>query len=276
MRMFLLLLCAVLFTQESALCQDIEEAAPKSATAMHRIGASIGITDLNVKDEYASPYIFNGIVFSTRVSYHATLEQSRHEIEFGFVTGTIASDMQPIDVKEKGGSVSYAYSRSMHRWNADGRTLELFAGAGISTFVMNSDYLTPKTINWFAPVDQAWYWSHALDLHATAEYAFGEQSTISLKASLPVVRIDSRPDPGHYNAPRTQKVQTNFLRAATRGQAEYLWDNFSAFFEMEYRHPIGDGADVRGTYAFSYASSDRPLSMGMYMNQFFVGIDIRL
>ena len=63
----------------------------------------------------------------------------------------------------------------------------------------------------------------------------------------------------------------NFINAAKQGKPEFLWDNFVLHAELKYRQRLSRRFSLSAGYSFVYVSSDRPLPMGMYMNDFVVG-----
>lgn len=50
----------------------------QSGNSENSIGLAIGIYDVHLRDQYLSPYIFGGTIFSSQVSYNYKISQSRH------------------------------------------------------------------------------------------------------------------------------------------------------------------------------------------------------
>lgn len=112
-----------------------------------------------------------------------------------------------------------------------------------------------------------------MNIQLRAEHQLSERNTVSVKASIPMFSIVSRPDYAHYRSVRNAEVNESFLRAATRGKSQFLWGNFVVLFDIGWTQRIGEHVDLRGAYGFNYASSDTPFGMKMYMNNFVLGID---
>ncbi len=272
----LMMLCSYIAAADILLCGVTGEEGPDPAVPVHTIGASLGVARMDLRDEYVSPYTYGGALFATRLAYRRLAQETRHEIVLKFFTGTIASDVQRRDVREKGGSLSYVFRRPLHCRKTGQKGFEAFIGVGVSSTVVDTDVSTPKDVTWAGAIDESWQWSHALEMHLAGEYVFGERQTVSVAACAPMYRNESRPSPGHWYSPRNREVSDNFWNAAARGSNEFIWDEFSASFEVEYRGRVTERADVTCSYAFLYGSSVTPLPMGMSMNIFFAGIDVRL
>jgi hypothetical protein len=264
-----LLGCGIVF------CQDDQAAVTKSAKSQHALGASVGVNDFHIKDEYLSPIIFSGLTLSSRVSYQLQLPKTRHAIAVMFSVGSIDSDIQPRDVTQYVGYVSYSFTREFKRSQIAGRPLKLSLGSGLSTFASTTDFIA-KDKTWdYQFADESWYWYHAANLHLRGDYQFSQSQCLSLQITSPLARLVTRPENGHYFNASNANVLDNFWNAASGGEMEFLWDNFALFSEFEYRQSLNNRLDLRATYWFGYASSSRPfkmLSTGFYMNQFLVGI----
>lgn len=233
---------------------------------------NLGITDLHVKDEFLSPMVFSGGMFISEVSYQSKAGDNLHSVDLSFSRGNINSDVQPRDVTEYVGNISYSFIHRIATLNVSGHPLEVSAGAGISSFATNTDFISvDRTCN-CSVSDQSWYWSHAANLHLQDDYRFDEGKCISLRLTMPVARFVSRPENGHYFNVKNSLVSDNFLNAAKQGKLEFFWENLVILTEIAYRHPISDAFDLRLTYTFGYFSSGRPAQMGMYMNGLLAGV----
>ena len=266
--------CIVLFAfVGTALCQNIET----TTTSTGFFGVSLGINDFHEKDKYLSHLPFRGIIFASGISYQLATESSRHRIDGFFSTGNLNTDLPSRDLTQYVGSFSYSFVHTIASSELAGHPLEFFVGGGVSSFVANTDFVAPD--EWNPYYDQSWYWSHSLNLILRSEYHVGERSSFAVEFSMPMVRFVSRPDNGHWLSSKNGEVSDNFLNAAGQGKIEYVWENLVLLTSLEYRMPLSERVDFRGSYQFGYVSSDRPhpeISMGMYMNRFLVGIDWQL
>ena len=183
----------------------------QSGNSENSIGLAIGIYDVHLRDQYLSPYIFGGTIFSSQVSYNYKISQSRHEVNISFSTGNISSANWSLESKQYIGQFSYSYLHSLHSWNIENKQFELFLGTGLSSFAQFSVISTPPDINWFGPTDKSLYWSHSIDLHLLGEYRFTERRIISLRISSPFLRFVSRPDYSHNFNYRNYSVSNSFF-----------------------------------------------------------------
>lgn len=169
------------------------------------------------------------------------------------------------------GLLSYSYLRALDTWEIAGYPVIVLLGGGLSSFVANTDYNAFDAPTNSKSYDQAWYWSHSLDLHAAVDVRLAERSTAAVRLTALLVRFVSRPENGHFLSSANQKVYDNFFKAFSRGKPEFAWENLVLMFEVEYSYRWSDRFGIRGTYIFGYAATDRPLEMAMYSNQVLVG-----
>jgi hypothetical protein len=268
-------LCIVLMlVPVHGLCQN--SASADSTDCVSLVGVSLGISDFHQKDKYLSPFVFNGMTLASRISWRMEDAMSRHGVDAFFSRGSLDSDVQPRNVTQ---TLAYLSCYGVHpigTWDYAGNPLQLLVGAGLSSFVANTDFnAIDRTYNVVA-TDQSWYWSHSLNAVVACAYRLDGGRDLSVQVTAPVLRLVSRPENGHWLSTSNLDVSKNFLRAATKGKIEYLWDDLVLFGEIEYRHQISSHFGLRGTYWFGYMSSGKPdamLSMGMYANHFLVGLD---
>jgi hypothetical protein len=256
-------LAATLSTPSPATSQAAPGDAAEGPT--RAFGVSAGLTSLHVRDDYLSPESYGGSLASAGLSYRRETSAVRQALELSFVTGRVSSAVQPCDVHEYVGSFSYAWLRSL-RSGRGGFPLALLAGAGVSSYAMWTDFDASDPASGYTYFDRSWYWSHALDVHALAEYRFSERRRLSVRLTSPVVRLVSRPQNGHQFNPGNVKVMGNFLRAATGGTAFAIWNDPVLQWRLEYLQPIGPRVDLRIGYLFQNASADAPLPLRMYTN----------
>jgi hypothetical protein len=196
----------------------------------------------------------------------------RHTADLFFSAGSVDSDVQPRDVTQYASFVSYSFLHSVREWNIRNHSLEVYIGAGLSSLFTYTDFIaTDKNAN-YKYYDQSWYWSHALDFHILGEYQFDERRTLSVQFTTPIVRLVARPENGHEFNEQNMEVTHNFFSAVDDGKAEFFWENLVIRWEAAYSEQLSKQIGVRCAYSFTYASSDKPLSMGMYWNNFLVGV----
>jgi hypothetical protein len=260
------------FISVCLLCTDVfsQPANTQSLTL------SSGISDIHMKDDYLSPAIFSSIIFSAGIQYEGTSETSCHIANVKFNTGKASTDNLPGETDHIIALISYTYLHNFTSINIAGADISLSAGGGISTYIENTDYQYNSssygTLN-----DQSWYWSHAVNLACRAVYTYSNDISFLYQLSLPAFSIVSRPENGHWlNRKNSEIMYDNFLHAAQNGKGEFIWDNFCFDCSITYRQVINNNIAFKGSYSFNYISSDRPLSLGMYKNDFLAGIEILL
>lgn len=274
-QLIFLLFAIIIITPSRTACQISNSC--EIDTTKYLLGASIGLNDFHIKDEYLSPYPFGGIMFSSKLLFEAESENEKHALETYFSTGKIDSDEQPRNVTPTIASLSYSYTHVIDNWEIAERSFKLSLGAGLSSFVTNIDFVTESQAGLGEYYDQSWYWSHSLNFLVSGDYSLSEDKTLSAQLVLPFFRIVSRPYSGHWNNPKNSEIiSDNFFKAAVNGKREFLWDNFVLYCAIEYKQKLKEDIYLRGSYRFNFVSSDRPLSMNSYMNNFLIGFDFSL
>ncbi len=271
MKKSVLFLC-VLFPL-SAFCQNGQSAEPQQKEPVHSLGFSIGVNDFHFRDEYLSPHIFSKAMFSSRLSYQLQAKQYLHSIDLSYSCGHPNSAIQPRNVSENIGSISYAISRIIDVEHIAGNPLKLSVGAGVSTFVVSTDFDAEDKRYSYVWNEQSWYCSNSLNLHLNGDYQLSNKTSLCMQFTLPVFLLVSRPEIGHNWNAENMKVIDNFLNVEVQGKPEFFWDNVVLAGELVYKQQLGDHYNLRLNYAFNYIASDRPLSLQMYMNRFLMGFE---
>ena len=269
----LLSLLVIAFAASAGIGQTLQ--GTEASSAQSRIGADVGIVDFHQRDKYLSPDIFSGGMFTSRVSFFWSGEESRHAIEAVFSTGGMGPDVLHQDVKQYIGFLSYTYLRVLGRWEVNGSPLVFSAGGGLASYVTDTDVREIDPSQNVTTFEQSWYWSHALHVDLLGEYALSTRDDITVHLSTPLVALVTRPHNGHWLNSSNLDVSKNFLNAATNGRLEYLWDAFVLQAEVGFSHRMSDNVELTGTYLFGYVSSNQPdpmLSLGTYANHFLLGI----
>ncbi len=236
------------------------------------LSASVGINDFHLRDEYLSPYSYNGSLFSSAIKYKLKFTKSEHIVNIGFSTGDIDSDSRSLNASQYFGAASYSFYYSLNRFEIHKQQMEIFIGTGLSTSFIKTDIVTPESITWYGSNDITWYWSYDINFHLKSDYGFSSRDNVSVQLSMPLVSWVSRPDYGHNFSKRNIEVSNDFLNAASGAKQQFLWDNFTLLIGFEYTHLIYETLSLKGNYYFVYASDSAPLDMKMYMNSFLAGV----
>ena len=254
-----------------------QEGQPKEQQkSVHSLGISLGVNDFHFRDEYLSPHIFSKSSFSTQLSYQIRAKHYLHNIEVDFSTGHPNSEIQPRNVSENIGSVSYAISRVIDVEHIAGKPLELSLGAGVSSFIVSTDFVAEDKRYSYEWNEQSWYCSNSLGIHASGNYQISDKTGFSIQLALPVFSLVSRPENGHSFNAENAKVIDKFMNVELQGKPEFFWDNAALACELGYKQQLGKHCNLKLNYLFNYATSDRPAHLQMYMNRFLAGFEFLL
>src|SRR5512140_2966913 len=160
------------------------------------LGLSAGINHFNQKDEYLSPLIFDGVQFASKFLFEARSTNDRHRVDASFSIGGLNADIPSREVSEKVGSLAYSYVHALNRVEPGGLPVQIWLGGGISSFAMNTDFNTTDETG-YTTYDQSWYWAHTLNAVLSGEYQFAGSNSLSLRLTMPIVGLVSRPENGH-------------------------------------------------------------------------------
>ncbi|MGE5500094.1 MAG: hypothetical protein ACM3Q2_18635, partial [Syntrophothermus sp.] len=219
--------------------------AARSEDPEYFLGLSIGITDMHKYDPYLLPDTYSGALFSSAIFFRVNAGVNIHEADFRFSTGSPGSLMKLQVLNEKTGSVSYSFLHTINSWETGSYNSRLLLGAGLSSFVMNTDVITSTNVSSVKSTDQSWYWSHSFNVLLEFELAASGHRSVLARIILPVISNISRPENGHWLNERNSKVIMNsFLNAAKGGRPEYLWNNFAIAGGLEYRQSVNKYLDL--------------------------------
>ncbi len=250
-----------------------QETGAVSVPAQHALGIRFGLNDLQIRDQYPSPFSFGGRTFASGVSFRDESETQRLAIDVGFTNGALDFGREPRDVTQYVGNISFVWASKVGTSGIAGFPLDVWLGGGLSSNVMNTDFnsigRTPSDIYY----DQSWYWSHALDIDLAVACRLPDRRRVSLELTSPLYRLVSRPGNGHHLNSRNTEVSQNFLNAALHGKGSFLWESFALQGEVAATTPLGERFDLRCAYRFMFASADSPFEMAMYANQFLLGLE---
>lgn len=273
MRTILLFICFLnslrIYSQE---VQPVEKPEKK---AIQTLGFSLGVSGFHLRDEYLSPCIFSGNIFSTGLSYEIQTKNYYHFLNFGYSTGHLKSDDQPRSVTEKTGFFDYSVFRIISTKQINGNPLRISLGAGLSAFLANTDFIARDDSYAYEWLEQSWYCSNSVNLHLRGDYDLRSGKRILIQFSLPAVSLISRPENGHNLSESNTEVMSRFYKVELQGKPEFFWQNLPAILKAGYKQPIGKKCNFRIDYLFEYFHSSRPMPLKMYMNQLQAGLEFK-
>jgi len=242
------------------------------------IAGSVGFNNAYQRDNYLSPFVFDGLYFGSKLSFVAQTDMGRHTIDAFYGQGALNSKIQPRNVMQHVGYFSYSFVFSVATPEIAGNVLRSSVGGGISSFVMQTDFNTTDETN-YTTYDQSWYWAHSVNLVLSEGYEIETRKTLSLRFTVPIALLVSRPANERWMNSNNAAVINNFFKAAGQGRMDYVWNNLAIFTDIEFRYPLGGAFDILAIYSFGYVSSGRPdpiLSLGMYINTYMLGVLVSL
>ena len=260
--LLLLLICTTgVFSQNEQLPRQSKKGFIQS------LGFSVGVNDFHLLDQYLSPYIFTKTFISSQVTYQLKTVRYQHTIDFSYCSGHPNSTVQPRDVTQKIGTLSYSLLRVIGEKQMKGNPIELSLGGGVSSLIANTNFIAIDKQNSYQYFDQSWYCSNSINLLLRSEYLSSERNSFSLQFTQPLFLIVSRPQNGHGFNQQNAKVIHNFPRVLTQGKPEFIWNNIVIASLIGYKHQLSNRCNLNVNYLFNYVTSDRPVALQMYMNR---------
>ncbi len=247
-------------------------ARAQEATVSRRVLAiELGRSGFHQRDQNLSPVTFRGGLLSGGVMLEARSATTLWGFAASYGAGHINSAVLPRDVYQHVARASLTFLREVKPAGSQGDGLSFFAGGGLSSFGAITDLRATDPATAYSYRDWSWYWSHDLDVSGRAQLTTGGR-TLALQASVPVVRLVSRPNNGKDYDGDNAWVSASWPRAMVRGKAEYFWSRPALAGEAELRQRLGPHVQLQAKYEFTYASAEKPVPFGMYMNRFMVGL----
>lgn len=253
--------------------QDINQWSYQKTQPRRSVGLAAGVCDFHLLDQYLSPYIFSNTFFSSELSFQLQAKRMFHRIDLSYSYGHPDSKIQPRDVTENTGYLTYSLTKVFYTTHLAGHPLILSSGAGFSSFISSTHFVGADKSYSSRWEEQSWYCSNSLDLNFYGEYQTSGKNSLFLHLTLPFWGLVSRPENGHvYNA-QNRKVIFHFLNAELQGEPAFIWEQMAISGETGFRQVITSRCIMNLDYQFRYVSSDRPLAVKMYMNQWLLGFD---
>lgn len=262
----------------AALALAAAVAAPASSVAQERhagsgaLGLSLGLASFRQRDQYLAPATYGGTLPAAAASYERRWARTILELEAAVTIGRTDAPALPRDVHQYLGRVALTLLRALGEGDPAARRVTVLVGGGFSAFGSVTDFATTDTAYGGTSYrDLSWYWSRSLDLVARGEYRL-DRGVAALQVAMPAVRLVSRPESGKYFPGGNPRVAATWLGAVVAGSPELAWENPVLFCRVEVRQRLGGGQQLRASYDFGYAASDRPLALGMYWNRLQLGL----
>ena len=258
-----------LFIKESLLLFFIITSCTAQTDKHNYIGGSFGGTDFHVKDDHATPLIFNGIGIAPSLQYIYKGEKSQHYAEVSYYSGRLETSSDNFFDNDNNGRIRYSYLHSITDFQIFNKQIDFSLGGSIGSFLSHSDYF----YKWVPPVDaragESWYWSNSLDISALLEYNPEPREAFSLQLFIPVVSNVSRPK---YSLSGDFNYTDGDWKFKMFGDTKFFPDNFSVNAIISYQAPLVGDFNFQINYEFYYSFYNEPRDVNMYMNNLRAGL----
>ncbi len=232
------------------------------------IGLSFGASNFHITDEHTSPLIFRGTGIAPSVNWQHIGVRNSQYAEGSFFYDNLSSSSDNFNTENFRGRFRYTFLHKASDSLSVNKRLEFSFGGSVTSFYCKSDYyFDMQTIT--ARSIASWYWSHSIDLAVQLNYFFSDRNYLGLQIFTPLISNVSRPPyspSGNYDYVRNEWIIKPF------GNTVLFPKNFSVNTNMSYQLPVSAKLSMRLNWEFYYMKYTDPDDIGMYMNNFRVGI----
>ena len=244
----------------------------------HSIGVSIGGSAFGMRDEHASPMIYNGIGIAPTFEYSYNGDNDRHVLEGSYDYVSLNTTADNFHGENRRARIRYSYLRCASDRELFNNRLTLFLGGSIGSYLSHTDfYFQYLPMNGIGHGNESWYWSNSIDFAALLEYHPAVREAISLRLSLPVVSSVARPTyspSGNFNyVDGDWKFSPPWPWKS--GMIQFFTDAFAVDAMLTYRRAVAGIFDLELRYEFTFTGIDQPQQARMYENALLAGILVR-
>ncbi|MEL7003720.1 MAG: hypothetical protein AAFN93_13440 [Bacteroidota bacterium] len=209
----------------------------------------LGVNRITFKDQFQSPFTYEGTNAAFHASYSRIKPKSKHEITFFYSGGTIASSISP-DADNRHISLSYNYSYLLRNWNG-----RFFAnlGFGLSSFLNSTNYLPFVELSKTNLTGGA-----ALFINPSLSYKINETNKLKVSIGSSLVGLVYRPDFDINNK--------ELLESSSFANNTWLKAN------IQYEVQVALKYQLLINYQFSYFKFDQPRTAALMQNSVIFGI----
>jgi hypothetical protein len=224
----------------------------QDSTRHHSLGVTLGVTNVHNKDEFHSPYTYNGRNFLLGLSYFRTTSRNSQEVLFDLSTGHLHSSVSPA-ANSQVGLLSYDY---FFRTKAISNKLSGALGLGLHAMATRVNYLPdvelPKS-----------YLTAGTFLAAGGRlrYSISRRSALEFNASISTLGVVYRPD---------FDINGKSLTGAA------FWGN-SLFYtvKLSYIFQLNPKLDFVVSYRYQYFGYNEPRPIYFSQNGLSIGLRIK-
>ena len=255
--------CLILSVQFLLLCNS-----SYSQEKNDLIGLSFGASNFHITDEHTSPLIFRGTGIAPSLSWQHIGVRNSQYAEGSFFYNNLSMSSDNFVTENFRGRFRYAFLHKTSDSLSVNNRLEFSFGGSVTSFYCKSDYyFEMRTIK--ARSIASWYWSHSVDLALQLNYYFSDRKYIGLQIFSPLISNVSRPP---YSPSGNYDYATNEWIVKPIGRTVLFPRNFSVNSNMVYQLPVSAKLSIRLNWEFFYMKYTKPDDIGLYMNNFRIGI----
>jgi hypothetical protein len=232
------------------------------------IGLSFGASNFHIADEHTSPLIFRGTGIAPSVTWQHTGIRNSQYAEGSFFYDNLSSSSDNFITENFMGRFRYSFLHKTSDSLSVKQRFEFSIGGSLTSFYCKSDYYFDMR-NIRARSIASWYWSHSLDLAVQLNYFFSERNYLGLQIFSPLISNVSRPP---YSSSGSYDYVTNEWVIKPFGRTVLFPQNFSVNTNMVYQLPVSAKLSIRLNWEFYFMNYTDPDDIGMYMNNFRIGI----
>lgn len=232
------------------------------------IGLSFGASNFHITDEHTSPLIFRGTGIAPSISWqHIGVRNSRYA-EGSFFYNNLFSSSDNFSTENFRGRFRYSFLHKTSDSLSVNRRLEFSFGGSVTSFYCKSDYFFElQTIR--ARAIESWYLSQSIDIALQLNYFFSDRNYLGLQIFSPLISSISRPT---YSSSGNYDYDENDWIIKPFGKTVLFPRNLSVNTNIIYQVPVSPKLSIRFNWEFYYMKYTDPDDIGMYMNNFRLGI----
>ena len=232
------------------------------------IGLSFGASNFHITDEHTSPLIFRGTGIAPSINWQHIGVRNSHYAEGSFFYNNLSSSSDNFRTENFRGRFRYSFLHKTSDSISVTRHLEFSFGGSVTSFYCKSDYFFELgTIR--ARAIESWYLSQSIDMALQLNYFFSYRNYLGLQIYSPLISNVSRPP---YSSSGNYDYDENDWIIKPFGKTVLFPQNLSVNTNMIYQFPVSPKLSIRFTWEFYYMKYTDPDDIGMYMNNFRLGI----
>lgn len=232
------------------------------------IGLSFGPGNFHITDEHSSHLIFRGTGIAPSINWQHIYVRNSHYAEGCFFYANLSSSADNFSTENFRGRFRYTFFHTTADSLTVKRRFVFYYGGSVTSFYCKSDYyFDMRTIR--ARSIASWYLSHSLDLAFQLHYYLSGRDYFGFQINSTLISNVARPpfsSSGDYDYDENDWIIKPF------GRTVFFPQNPSVNTNMFYQVPVSPRLNIRFNWEFYYMKYFEPDDIGIYMNNFKLGI----